>query len=102
MIEALQDYPVEYLILGQHYLFNEKDQRYVGSLETEEELAAYVNQVTEGLKTGYFSYVAHPDIGNYKKDEQIYRRYMRQICETAKALDTENFRQRLKRTNNPD
>lgn len=86
LIEALQDYPVEYLILGQHYLFNEKDQRYVGSLETEEELAAYVNQVTEGLKTGYFSYVAHPDIGNYKKDEQIYRRYMRQICETSKTL----------------
>ncbi|MGN0351776.1 MAG: histidinol-phosphatase [Roseburia sp.] len=86
LIEALEPYPIEYMILGQHYLNNEKDQRYVGRLATEEELSCYANQVLDGLKSGYFSYVAHPDIGNYTKDEAVYRRYMRQICEVSKEL----------------
>lgn len=86
LIEALEPYPIEYMILGQHYLDNEKNQCYVGNLSNEEELFRYVNQVTEGLKTGYFSYVAHPDIGNYRKDEAVYRRQMRKICETSKEL----------------
>ncbi len=86
LTEALQPYPIEYMILGQHYLENEKDQRYVGELSTEQELESYVNQVTDGLRTGFFSYVAHPDIGNYKGDEAVYRKYMRKICEACREL----------------
>ena len=39
-----------------------------------------------GMRTGYFSYVAHPDVIKYMGDREIYLKHMRKICEASLEL----------------
>lgn len=88
LIDMLRPYPIDYLILGQHFLANEKDGTYSGIHYTEEaKLDQYVSQTSEGLKTGRFTYFAHPDLFQFDGDEEVYHRHMKRLCENAKALD---------------
>ena len=90
LLRFLEDYPCDYLIQGQHFLGNEIDpkERYVSKpCEEESELERYVMQTCEGMRTGVFSYLAHPDIFNYAGDDTVYRKHMVKLCETAKELD---------------
>ncbi|MCR4792300.1 MAG: histidinol-phosphatase [Lachnospiraceae bacterium] len=80
----LEDYPVEYMILGQHCTKNQYDGRWAGEeTEDEERLVMYADQVIEGLGTGKFIYLAHPDLINFAGDERIYLKEMSRICEYA-------------------
>ena len=83
----LKEFQPDYLLLGQHFVGVEKDgvRSHAGGLD--ERLTAYVSQVLEGLATGDFLYLAHPDMAGYNySDEAIEREYLR-LCEGAKALD---------------
>ena len=77
----------DYYILGQHFFGNEIDEAYCGgNLDKPEQLTRYVSQILEGLKTGDFAYVAHPDLAGYNfPAEHIQAEYLR-LCEGAKAL----------------
>lgn len=86
LIEQLQQYPVDYMILGQHFLDNEVYRRYVGRDADEAALISYVKQVIEAIHTGYFSYVAHPDIISYSNYPAVYNQYMKQLCMETKKL----------------
>ena len=82
----MKEYPIEYLILGQHFLGNE-DGGYTGApTEDEKILAQYVDQTLEGLYTGAFTYFAHPDLIAYRGPDPIYTRHITRLCETAKQL----------------
>ena len=61
--KLVRQYPTEYLLLGQHFLFNEIE-GVPSSRKTEDDdlLKAYVDQVSEGMSTGLFACVAHPDV----------------------------------------
>lgn len=88
----IRKYPCDYLILGQHFLDNETSRRYSGRRnEDEDYLADYVNQVCEGMRTGLFTYIAHPDLQNFVGSEDVYRReYARLIrcsMETGTPLE---------------
>lgn len=87
LLEHLKDYPIEYMILGQHYAGNEIGEPYYGQFVTEDTsvLSRYCDQVVEAIYTGVFSCVAHPDIAGFGGDEQVYRKYMRRVCQAAKA-----------------
>ena len=75
---------VEFLILGQHYLFNEKDSPYVGrETENEDFLHDYVEQVCEAMDTGVFTYVAHPDLIPFVGNENVYEQEMRRLARHA-------------------
>ena len=41
----------------------------------------------EGLDTGAFSYLAHPDLMNFVGDRNIYRKHMGQLCRFARQAD---------------
>ena len=88
-LEFIRPYPVDYLILGQHFLRNEEPGEIPCSKATEDDarLAQYVDQVVEGLQTGCFSYLAHPDVLNYVGDDEVYQREMTRLCQAAKTLD---------------
>lgn len=79
----------EYLILGQHYLYNEHPDGIPSSLKTEDpdRLREYVDCVIGGIKTGAFSYVCHPDMVKFLGDEVIYKNEMRRLCEVAKEYE---------------
>ena len=56
---------VEYLMLGQHFLPNEKPEDALIScfdLKNGKHLIDYAKSIEEALKTGYFSLVSHPDL----------------------------------------
>ena len=80
-LEYMSQYPIDYLIMGQHFNGNEHEgMGYYGSAtKSEEMLCAYVDQVIEGLSTGKFSYLAHPDVINFVGDDEIYRREMSRL-----------------------
>jgi len=84
--KLLSGYPLDYMILGQHFLGLEAERIYMGR-ETEDEsrLQRYVDTVLEGIKTGKYLYVAHPDLIHYVGSKEVYRREMRRLCEGIKA-----------------
>ena len=89
LLDLLRQNGCEYILLGQHYIYNGSDDIY-NALATEDDtrLIRYVEEVIEGMETGYFTYVAHPDILNYTgSDKDLYRAQMRLLCRTAKRLD---------------
>lgn len=88
-LEMLEQKPgVEYLILGQHYLENEFDSpmHCVKPTDDPKRLARYVDQVTEGLSTGHFLYLAHPDVLNFVGDSAVYDEQYRRLCRNVKEL----------------
>lgn len=86
-MEFLKDYPLEYLILGQHALYNEIERVYSGRpTEDPALLRQYVDQVIEGLETGIFTYLAHPDIINFIGSPAEYERQMRRLFRASNRL----------------
>lgn len=87
-LKSIEPFRVDYLILGQHYLNNEYDGKHCLSKDnTEEELTAYVNQTIEGLATGWFSYLAHPDVFRFNGNDEFYVKEMKRLCVYAKEKD---------------
>ena len=63
LLARITQYPVDYLLLGQHYIHNEIDGVYVYEPTDDPEiLKVYVNQCIAGLDTGLYTYLAHPDL----------------------------------------
>ena len=85
MLARAKDAGVEYLILGQHWLGNEENEHGSGAATADEALLKrYCHQVMDGLETGKFTYLAHPDLIHFRGDERTYRKHMRLICTEAK------------------
>ena len=71
-IEFLRKYNPEYLVLGQHFVGGETTGCYVSCQSDDSVLTQYVSECIEALKTGHFTYIAHPDIIGYDySDEAI-------------------------------
>ena len=88
LLPRLQDAGIEYLILGQHWLGNEQGEPGSGRATADEQLLKrYCRQVMEGLDTGKFSYLAHPDLFHFVGDRDVYRRYMREVCRYARQAE---------------
>ena len=90
MLKFVRKLGAEYLILGEHYLYNEHPDGFPSIWENDktEELKLYVSYVVDAIKTGVFTYVAHPDIFNYTGDDiEAYRREMRKICIASREYD---------------
>lgn len=86
MLEICRETEAEYMILGQHFIGDWlRGLEVAASIENHsvEFLDGYVNTVCEAMRTGYFTYVAHPDVVNFTGDEAIYLEKMRKICETS-------------------
>lgn len=87
LLSMLRDTPCEYLLLGQHFLGDEEPGTYCGTpTDNPENLRRYVDQVLAGLSTGYFTYLAHPDLLHWRGDGAVYRREMTRLCQGVKDL----------------
>ena len=86
LLEYLRDYPIEYMLLGQHFIGDEMNEPYSGRpTENEEILKAYCHQVMDAMQTGLFTYLAHPDLLWFVGDDAVYRKHMTQLCREAKS-----------------
>lgn len=85
LIGFLRDFPIDYLILGQHFLGNEYDALYCGMMtRTREVVRQYCRQSMEAMNTGLFTYFAHPDLIHYDGDWKLYQETVRPMCAEAK------------------
>lgn len=81
----LADYPIDYMILGQHFLGQESNFTYSGRMSADEDrLVRYVDQCIEGIASGRYAYLAHPDLIYYAGADEIYAREMRRLCKEMK------------------
>ncbi len=88
-IEKYREYPLDYLILGNHFLGNEGILDFPPiSKPTEDEnlLIQYVNECIAALNTNRITYLCHPDMMLYTKDNEIYEREMSRLILEAKRL----------------
>jgi len=85
-MEFLHPVHPDFLILGQHFIGQEKALRATIRQSEDSVLTEYVSQVLEGLATGDFLYLAHPDIAGYRYTDEVIEREYRRLCEGAKRL----------------
>ena len=86
LLSRLREYPIDYMILGQHFVGNEYDAPYngVGS-DDPDLLRRYVRQSCDAMNTGLFTYFAHPDLIHFMGSTRLYRQHMMDICREAKS-----------------
>ena len=86
LIEFLRDHPIDYLILGQHFIGNEYDAPYSGLVTDDKEVVRrYCRQSMEAMNTGLFTYFAHPDLIHYQDDWKFFQEAVRPMCAEAKS-----------------
>lgn len=88
-VSWLKENGAEYFVLGQHFTDNEYEPyaHYSGTATDSEKLFdKYISQALEGLKTGEFIYIAHPDLFHYTGPDGIYIEKMTRFCEEIKKL----------------
>lgn len=89
LMRHLRDAGIEYMLLGQHWIGNEDGEPYSGRpTENIRQLERYCNQLIDGMYTGLFSYVAHPDLLHFVGSPQAYESHMRRLCKASVATDT--------------
>lgn len=83
---------IEYIILGQHFALAPEwdDARHPSfSPSGNEELLSYTDLCCEALKTGKFTYFAHPDVLGYTgTDARLYERCVTRLVQTANDTET--------------
>lgn len=83
--KLLDDYPVDYYILGQHSLLPEPLGKYTGDPTTNtQDLIDYVNLIIAAFRTGRYKYLAHPDLLNYIGEEKFYYSEFKRLCKYLK------------------
>ncbi len=99
-LELWQAHPIEYLILGQHYVDYEiKDGKFGdhsyaypypgGDLcNSRDRLKRYVDGIIAGISTDKFTYIAHPDLITFSGDEDIYLEEMRRLILASEKYGT--------------
>lgn len=90
MYDYVKELGAEYLIMGEHYIDGDWKEASLHSNQpghTAQEWKKYVDTVIEGMKTGKFLYVAHPDMFNVAANDELYDKEAERLCKAAKELD---------------
>ena len=80
---------VDYLILGQHFQKPDGTGSYFAPC-TDEDLELYCAQILEGLETGLFTYLCHPDVFMFRQKhfDETCEKISRKIIEKAVETNT--------------
>ncbi|MDD6194088.1 MAG: histidinol-phosphatase [Lachnospiraceae bacterium] len=80
-MELLQQYPYDYLILGQHFIEVDGKGGYSGYESKDKRwLTTYVDTCIEALETGKYRYLCHPDLIRFTGEEAFWEKEMRRLC----------------------
>ena len=86
--KLLEGYPLDYMLCGQHFLGAEYVSFYTGRPHGEEAfLKQYVDTAIDGINSGRYLYLAHPDLINFTGEDAVYRAHMKRLCEALKEKD---------------
>ncbi len=88
LIKKLREFPLDYIIQGQHFSPDEPNGFYAGEqTDDESRLRDYVDLTVEGMGTGLFSYLAHPDLINFTGSEKLYMEQMEKLVAASIDFD---------------
>lgn len=80
-MKLLEQYPYDYLILGQHFLEVDGEGGYTGWESKDKKwITTYVDTCVEALETGAYSYLCHPDLIHFTGDDAYWDMEMRRLC----------------------
>jgi len=89
--ELLRTFLIDYLILAQHYRYEDGMMtHYYGHSTKPEEIQEYADNLIKGMETKLFKYVAHPDLfmASYPFGfDETAKEVTHRICKAAKELD---------------
>ena len=84
----LADYPLDYMIMGQHFNDVETCGVYMGVPTADESiLVKYVDRIIEGMESGRYLYLAHPDLLCFTGSDEVYNREYTRLCKYMKSKD---------------
>lgn len=84
-IRRITEYPLDYLLLAQHCFYEKGTFLSTRRRWTDEmHLKSYVSLIADGIDTGYFNAVAHPDILGFTGDAALYSQYMTMLAQKLK------------------
>ncbi|MBR6425627.1 MAG: histidinol-phosphatase [Oscillospiraceae bacterium] len=88
-LKVLEQYPCEYLLLGQHFSSHGPGTAYYGRpFDSAELLQQYTDLAVQGLERGAFLYLAHPDLPNFQGDPGCLNACYEQLIDAALRTDT--------------
>ncbi len=87
MLAMIAPYDCDYLLLGQHYLYNEEGGVWSGGVSKKSMVTEYVDSVIAGLSTGVYTYLAHPDLIPFTGDAEFYDSEMRRLAEACLKMN---------------
>ena len=85
MANLLSPYPMEYLLLAGHYSDSSESIYNTCPQDDETALVRYTDALLAAMRTGRFTYLAHPDLFCFTGSRSVYRREAQRLCEGAKA-----------------
>ena len=89
--ELLNDYHLDYLILGQHCIYDNDGNPhfYTQKIDDEEGFERYTRDLIKGISRGYFSYVCHPDLllNGFQHISPKVENLMDEICDAANKYE---------------
>lgn len=88
--EMIKEYQLDYVIFGNHHFHTDEKFAYFGRhTKTVEMLELYEESAIEGMESGLFAYMAHPDL--FMRSYPVFDRHCklisRHICQTAARLN---------------
>ncbi len=86
-LKRLRDDGCEYFILACHFLHSEEDYPYAASYcEQDEGVLRYAEETVKGIRTGLYSYIAHPDLfmGHRRDFTPVCMEAADMICQAAR------------------
>lgn len=89
MLQNARDYGAEYLILGQHFIYNEHPNGFSSNTMNDDpvKLKEYVSNIISAMQSGAFTYIAHPDMFHFIGDKTVYQKEMQQLCAASKKYN---------------
>lgn len=77
----LAKFSFDYMILGEHFTGPENEAVYVAIENSDRELLVkYIDLIIQGMETGLYKYVAHPDLCNFVGDDDFYVEQYTRLC----------------------
>ncbi len=77
----------DYMIMGQHFLKSENEGPYMGNITQDDTIIRdYVDSVIEGMGTGSYLYLAHPDLIHFRGMDSVYEWEMTRLCAAMKEM----------------
>ena len=86
--DTMAEKDLDYVILGNHYILDERTGIYVGSITSAKDMYDYLDAYIKALESGLYSYFAHPDLvfTSVGEFDAACHDVSARICEASKAL----------------